>query len=300
MNHFWSWYVIIIVLIAIIGCAFLLQWTKTYKVKNIKEGEKLDHDFDGIVELNNPLPRWWFGLFWVTIIFAIIYLALYPGMGNFKGIHQWSSGKAWQTEKQVFNEKYGPIFAAYANTPIEELAKDEKAMEVGKRLFSNHCSMCHGADARGMFGFPNLVEGTWIYGGRPEDIKTTILYGRNGAMPAMGKVIQSDESIEQLVHYILSLNGRKADEQKAKHGEVLFKRSCALCHGEDAKGKKEMSAPNLTSNVWTYSGTPLGIEMTIRNGRQGQMPAHIDTLGEEKVHLLAAYIYRISNKTESR
>lgn len=300
MNTFWSGYVILLVVIVVIGSAWLLQWTKTYKVKNIKEGEKLDHDFDGIVELNNPLPRWWLWLFWICIFFAVGYLLLYPGFGNMQGYHQWSSERAWQAEKEKFNMQYGPIFQAYLDTAIPELAKDEKAMEIGKRLFSNHCAICHGADARGMFGFPNLMEGTWIYGGTPDDIKATIMYGRQGVMPAMGKVIQKEESINELVAYVLSLNNRQVDTVKAKRGEVLFQRHCALCHGPDAKGKKEMSAPNLTDNTWTYSGTPIGIEMTIRNGRQGQMPAHEHILGEAKVHLLTAYIWGHSKKTESR
>lgn len=300
MNNFWSWYVILLVVITIVGSAWLLQWTRKYKVKNIKDGEKLDHDFDGIVELNNPLPRWWFWLFWITIVFTAVYLTTYPGLGNISGAYQWTSDKAWQEEKAKFNQQYGPIFERYLNTPIPELVKNDQAMDIGRRLFSNHCATCHGSDARGMFGFPNLIEGTWIYGGSPEDIKTTILNGRAGVMPAMGAVIKSEESIDTLVAYVLSLNNRKVDPEKAKKGEVLFQRQCALCHGEDAKGKKEMSAPNLTDNTWTYSGTPLGIEMTIRNGRQGQMPAHKDILGEAKAHILAAYIYGISNKTESR
>lgn len=300
MSNQLSWYVIALVLITIIGSGWLLQWTKKYKVKDIKDGEKLDHDFDGIVELNNPLPRWWLWLFWITIIFAVVYLAIYPGFGKYQGYKSWSSAQSWQSEKDAFQQKYGPIFKAYLATPIPQLAKDEAAMEVGRRLFSNHCATCHGADARGMFGFPNLVEGTWIYGGAPEDIKHTIMYGRMGMMPAMGKVIQSEDSIDALVAYVLSLNNRKHDEAKAAQGAVLFQRQCALCHGQDAKGNKDMSAPNLTDNTWTYSGTPLGIEMTIRNGRQGQMPAHKNIIGEEKSHILAAYIYSISQKQNSR
>lgn len=300
MSIFWSAYIIIIVTVSLLGCAILLIWTRKYKPKNIAEGEKIDHDIDGIIELNNPLPRWWLWLFWVTLAFAIGYFALYPGLGNFKGAKDWSSKKEWQQNKLAYHNQFGPLFRQYASVPIPELAKNEEAMETAKRLFSNHCAICHGSDAMGMYGFPNLVRGTWIYGGTPDDIKQTILDGRKGIMPAMNKVIPDEASINELVQYLLMLNGREHDESKVDFGKVTFERQCSICHGLDAKGKKEMSAPNLTDNTWTYSGTQMGIAHSIRNGRQGEMPAHRAILGEDKVHLLAAYIYGISEKTEAR
>lgn len=300
MSNFWSWYVIVLVVGMLIGCAVLLVLTGRHSPKGLKDGDEIDHDFDGIVELNNPLPRWWVWLFWITIVFSVGYLVLYPGLGKYPGYLGWSSGKQVQADKDEAKALYGPIFTAFAKQPVEQLAKDPRAMEIAQRLFANHCATCHGSDARGMRGFPNLVEGTWIYGGTPEEIKQTIMHGRKAMMPSQMSALQSETSLEQVIQFLLHKNNRKADESKAQEGEKIFKRICAMCHGADAKGSKLMGAPNLTDNTWTHGGTALGIEMSIRNGRQGEMPAHKDILGEEKAHLMTAYIYNISNKKESR
>ncbi len=284
----------------LIGCAVLLILTGRHNPQGLKDDDKIDHGFDGIVELNKPLPRWWVWLFWLTIVFAIGYLALYPGMGTYEGYYGWSSEKQLQEQVDQAQAQYGPIFTAYAKQPVEQLAKDPAAMEIAQRLFANHCATCHGSDARGMKGFPNLIEGTWIYGGSPEDIKQTIMNGRKAMMPSQMSALQSERSLEQVIQFLLHKNGRKADVAKAQEGEKLFKRICAACHGPDAKGNKLLGAPNLTDNTWTHGGTALGIEMSIRNGRQGEMPPHKDILGAEKAHLMTAYIYGISNKKESR
>jgi len=300
MSNFWSWYIILLVVVMIVGCALLLITTGRYNPNGLKDDDEIDHGFDGIIELNKPLPQWWIWLFWLTIVFSIGYLILYPGLGNYQGVYNWSSSKQWQEEVDAAKEQYGPIFTAFANQPVEQLAKNPHAMEIAQRLFANHCATCHGSDARGMKGFPNLVEGTWTYGGTPEEIKQTIMHGRKAMMPSQMSALQNEKSLEQVMQFLLHTNNRKADADKAKDGEKIFKKVCAMCHGADAKGSKLVGAPNLTDNTWTHGGTNLGIEMSIRNGRQGEMPAHKNILGDEKVHLMTAYIYSISNKKESR
>lgn len=295
MTNFWSWFVILIVAINIIGCVWLLF--KMRKNPKSNSQNTTGHSFDGIEELNNPLPAWWMWLFVATIIFSVIYLVLYPGLGNFKGVLNWTSSKQLETEVTNANNVYAPIFANYYKQPITELAKDNQAMESAKRLFVANCAMCHGSDARGAVGFPNLVDGNWMYGNSPEEIEQSILHGRNGVMPPIGAAFD-DKTKLQLVAYVRNLNGLSADKEKLAAGEETFQASCAMCHGADAKGNKMLGAPNLTNNRWLYGSSETAIIKTITEGRMNKMPAHESILGKEKVHLLAAYIYWLSHQTE--
>jgi cytochrome c oxidase cbb3-type subunit 3 len=245
-------------------------------------------------EFNNPLPRWWLWLFYITIFFAIGYLIIFPGMGSFQGAAKWSQAEQYNAEIQEADSKYGPIFSGYAKRPIPELAKDAKAMATGQRLFLTYCSTCHGSTATGASGFPDLTDKDWLYGGDPETIKTTILDGRNGVMPPMGAGLP-DEQLDQLVAYVLSLSGREADPAKVEAGKTQFQALCVACHGPEGKGNSAAGFPNLTDKVWLYGGSPGTIKETIKLGRNGVMPAHREFLGEEKVHLLAAYVYSLSN-----
>ncbi|MEI8599715.1 cytochrome-c oxidase, cbb3-type subunit III [Shewanella sp. PP-Sp27a-2] len=322
MSSFWSVWISVLSLVVIAGC-FLLLRVCSKNTTGVKEGESMGHSFDGIEELNNPLPKWWSYMFYITIVFGLIYLALFTSLGNYKGLLGWTSsnqsigteqgikadsaaaielaakeGRYVQYDQEVkhANEKYGPIFAAYLATPLEELVKNQEALKVGGRLFLQNCAQCHGSDARGSKGFPNLTDGDWLYGGDLATIKTTIMGGRHGMMPPKGGLPIDDSEIAGLAEYVVKLSGREHDETLAAQGQGSFMKGCFACHGMDAKGNKFMGAPNLTDDVWLYGGSRGVIEETIKHGRAGVMPAWKDVLGEEKVHVIAAYVYSLSNK----
>ncbi|MBA6365783.1 cytochrome-c oxidase, cbb3-type subunit III [Colwellia sp. BRX8-8] len=281
----------------------------------------MGHTFDGIEELNNPLPQWWSTFFLLTIIWAFGYLALY-GLGNWTGFIGWKSSNQgilnlaeskaqiiaakengylvqYDREIEAADLKYGPIFDAYAARTIEDLATDEEALKVGQRLYLQNCSQCHGSNASGTTGFPNLTDKDWLYGGDPQSIKHTLLYGRNAnGMIAWGSAL-GDQGVKDVAAYVLSLSGREVDVASAAAGKEKFA-LCASCHGADGKGSLAMGiplgAPNLTDNIWLYGGSPRAVESSIKNGRAGVMPAWKDILGEQKIHLVSAYVYSLSQK----
>lgn len=299
MNSFWNIFVSIIVLGNIIGFSLLLFYMRKMPKDDVASGEKRDHVFDGIEEYNNPLPRWWMWLFFICNFFALVYLVLYPGLGSNQGVLGWSQVNQWHEQEKEADATYAPIFAQYAQVPIPELVKDKNAMQIAKRIFINQCSVCHGLNAQGAKGFPNLTTNVWLFGGEPEDLKNTIANGRIGNMPPMGAAIGGEPAITEVAHYVLSLSGRPYDADKASRGEPKFKTICAACHGVDGTGNKILGAPNLTKGQWIFGGRIDDIRETIRNGRQAQMPAHRHILGEDKVHLVAAYVYLISHQDKT-
>ncbi|WP_278421550.1 cytochrome-c oxidase, cbb3-type subunit III [Stutzerimonas kunmingensis] len=304
MTSFWSWYVTLLSLGTIAALVWLLLATRKGQRPDSTE-ETVGHSYDGIEEYDNPLPRWWFMLFVGTVIFALGYLVLYPGLGNWKGILPgyeggWTQVKEWQREMDKADEQYGPLFAKYAAMPVEEVAKDAQALKMGGRLFASNCSVCHGSDAKGAYGFPNLTDNDWLWGGEPETIKTTILHGRQAAMPAWRDVI-GEEGIRNVAGYVRSLSGRDTPEgisADIEQGQKIFATNCVVCHGPEAKGVAAMGAPNLTDNVWLYGSSFAQIQQTLRYGRNGRMPAQEAILGNDKVHLLAAYVYSLSQQPE--
>jgi cytochrome c oxidase cbb3-type subunit 3 len=294
MSNFWSWYVAIITLANILACYWLIKWASKKREGEAELGDVTGHKWDeNLEEYNNPLPRWWLWMFYITIIFGLVYLVLYPGLGNYPGQLGWTSRGQYEKEIEQARLKYDPIFAAFAKQDIATLAKDPKAIKIGQRLFLNYCATCHGSDASGARGFPNLTDKDWLYGGSPDNIKTSIMEGRNGIMPPWEAAL-GEQGIEEVTHYVLSLGGRQHDAAKAAAGKTRFETMCAACHGPDGKGNTTIGAPNLTDNIWLYGGSPGVIKMSIAKGRQGHMPAHRDFLGENKVHVLAAYIYSLS------
>ncbi|MFV1872883.1 MAG: cbb3-type cytochrome c oxidase N-terminal domain-containing protein [Oleiphilus sp.] len=203
MTSFWSYWVSIITLGSIFGCVWLLYVTRKSQPSDTVTEDKTGHTYDGIEEYDNPMPKWWLVFFMLTIVFGLIYLVIYPGLGNFKGLSGWTSVGQWEEEVKEANELYTPIFEAYAKTPIIELAKDVEAMKVGQRLFANNCAVCHGSTGRGSLGFPNLTDDDWLYGGDPETIKTTLINGRNGQMPVKGlNPSMSSSDVDNLTHYL--------------------------------------------------------------------------------------------------
>lgn len=292
MSIAWSCYVAFIVLLNIFGCVWLLAWTRKMPSKDDGDGTT-GHNFDGITEYNNPLPRWWLWLFYLTIAFGLTYLALYPGLGGYSGVLNWSSHSEHDADQSAYEQKFGQLYANYYQQPIEVLAKDSQAMQTGNRLFEVNCAVCHGGDAHGGIGFPNLTDNDWLHGGAPADIEASILNGRDGVMPAWGDTLGA-QGVKEVANYVLSLSGRKVDPVLAAAGQPRFA-MCAACHGADGKGNTMIGAPNLTDTIWLYGGEEATVIKTITGGRRGHMPAWGEVLGKERVHLLAAYIYSLSH-----
>ena len=304
MTSFWSWYITLLSLGTIAALVWLLLATRKGQRHDSTE-ETVGHSYDGIEEYDNPLPRWWFLLFVATVIFALGYLALYPGLGNWKGMLPgyeggWTQVKEWQREMDKADEQYGPLYAKFAAMPVEQVAQDPQSLKMGGRLFASNCSVCHGSDAKGAYGFPNLTDNDWLWGGAPETIKTTIMGGRQAAMPAWRDVIGED-GISNVAGYVRSLSGRDTPEGinvDIEQGQKIFAANCVACHGPAGKGTQAMGAPNLTDNVWLYGSSFGQIQQTLRYGRNGRMPAQEHILGNDKVHLLAAYVYSLSQESE--
>lgn len=293
MSTFWSWYVAVLTIANIVGCYWLIKWATKTRAGEANEGDVTGHTWDeDLQEYNNPLPRWWLWLFYITMVFGLLYLALYPGSGIYKGSFGWSQVSQYEAEMEKAEQTYGPLFANFAKQDIPTLAKDAKARQIGQRLFINYCSTCHGSDAGGAPGFPNLADNDWLYGSGPQDIKNSILTGRSGVMPAMGAAL-GEEGVKEVTAYVLSLGGRDTDSTLAAAGKTKFEAMCAACHQADGTGNNLIGAPNLTDNIWLYGGSAGVIAKSIREGRNGKMPAHRDFLGEDKGHLLAAYIYSL-------
>lgn len=298
MSAFWSAWVTVITLAVIFGCAWLLFATrKSEKFKETTD-QTVGHVYDGIEEFDNPLPQWWFYLFVATVIFGLGYLMLYPGLGNFKGMLGWTSTNQWEAEMQHAEEVYRPVFAKYAALSVEDLQKpeNEAGLKMGQRMFANNCSVCHGSAGTGAIGFPNLTDNDWLYGGDPATIKQTLINGRNGGMPAWGDVLGED-GVRDVASYVMTLSGQEAIAgTDIANGEKQFQALCTACHGADAKGMHALGAPNLTDDIWLYGGSFNQVAHTIRVGRFGVMPAQKDLLSEDKIHLITAYVYSLSNK----
>ncbi len=297
MSDFWSWFIIIIVVINLGGCAWLLWSNRKMSAEEAKK-ETTGHVFDGIEERNQPLPRWWLWLFWLTLAFTLIYLALYPGLGAYDGILGWSSEKQLEKRVEMMEKRAQPIFAEFAKEPVKELTQYPEAMEVGGRLFANNCATCHGSDGRGARGYPNLTDNAWLYGGSPQAIKTTLNNGRQGNMPAMGSALGGKEGVRDMAVYVQSLSNPQIAEDPAKAKAIERAKpkfaTCAACHGQDGTGNQAMGAPDLTDDSWLYGSDLKTIQDTLMNGRSGKMPSFGNRLSEEQIHVLAAYVYNLS------
>ncbi|HWA12963.1 MAG TPA: cytochrome-c oxidase, cbb3-type subunit III [Burkholderiales bacterium] len=293
-HDLWSWYVGIVTVVSIAACGLLLWSMSTRRVPGQKV-ETMGHVWDeDLAEYNNPLPNWWRWMFYLTIVFGIAYLALYPGLGRFAGAFGWTSLGQYDGEQQKAAQDYGPLFAKYAAMEVPAVAADPQAREIGQRLFLNYCSQCHASDARGGRGFPNLADGDWLYGGDPATIEATITAGRNGIMPPFGPVL-GEEGVKDAANYVRSLSGEAHDAAAAAKGKAVFAASCAVCHGADGRGNPMLGAPNLTDKTWLYGGSEATIAETIRGGRNNQMPAWGEFLGKEKTRVVAAYVWGLSN-----
>lgn len=291
-SGFWDFFIGVITVASIVGCAVFL---KAQSLRKTVEADTSGHVWDeDLTEYNNPLPRWWAWLFYLTIAFSLGYLVFYPGLGSYTGTLGWSQVGQLEAETRAADTRFGPLYEKFAAQDIAALAKTPDALAIGQKLFLNYCAQCHASDGGGSRGFPNLSDRDWLWGGTPEAIKASITDGRTSMMPPMGAAVGGDEGVKDTAHYVLSLSGLAHESARAARGKALFQQACSACHGADGKGNPQLGAPNLTDGVWLHGSTEAAIVEQIVKGRSSQMPAHKDLLSPAKIHLLAAYVYSLS------
>ena len=296
-TSFWSLYVAGATLASVLACGLLLWITARKKVAASKDnttGHVWDED---LTEMNNPLPMWWVGLFIITIIFGLGYLAAYPGLGSYQGELKWTTKGEYDAEVAKANKELEPLYAQFTAKKPEELAADANAMAIGERLFMNNCAQCHGSDARGSKGFPNLADADWLHGGSTDKIKETITKGRTGVMPPLAAAVGGAEDLRNVAHYVLSLSNSPHDSVRAQLGKTKFA-ACAACHGADGKGNPAMGAPNLTDDIWLHGWGEQAIVNMVVGGKTNQMPAQEEKLTAAQIHVLSGYVWSLSNKPQ--
>jgi cytochrome c oxidase cbb3-type subunit 3 len=294
-SGFWDVYITAITVVSIIACGVLLLAQSKRRVSGGRT-ETTGHTWDeDLGEFNNPLPRWWMWLFWITIVFGFVYLALYPGLGSYAGMWKWTQVGQLREETARHEKQFGPLYERYAKMEVAALAREPGALAIGQKLFLNNCAQCHASDAAGSRGFPNLTDRDWLWGGTPEAVKATITDGRTGVMPAFGEAL-GEQGVKDVAHYAMSLSGLASDSIRAARGKPLFAQTCAACHGAEGKGNPLLGAPNLTDKTWLHGAAEPVIIETITRGRMSQMPAHKELLNEARIHLLTAYVLSLSQK----
>jgi cytochrome c oxidase cbb3-type subunit 3 len=302
VSDFWGVLIALISIVSVVSCGLLLKVQSVVK-RGSAPVETTGHVWDGdLQELNNPLPRWWSWLFYLTVIFALAYLLLYPGLGKFGGYLGWSQVAQYEDERSAAEKQFGPLYDKFLKQDIKAVAADPQARAMGLRIFLNNCAQCHGSDAGGAKGFPNLHDNDWLYGGEPAQIETSITEGRDGIMPPFGPAL-GDEGVKNVVSYVRSLSGLPVEAQRVAAGKEIFATNCAACHGADAKGNQMIGAPNLSDAIWLYGSSEKTVIETVTKGRGGnsmvagqtRMPAHKELLSEAKIHLVAAYVWGLSH-----
>ena len=294
IHRFWSDYVAAVSLLGILGCVILLWLTARKRVAASADnttGHVWDED---LREANNPLPMWWVGLFVLTIVFGLGYLALFPGLGSFRGKSDWTSRGAYEAEVARATQELAPVYAKYASMPVEEISRDPQAHAIGERLFMGNCAQCHGSDARGSKGFPNLTDKDWLYGGTPDKIIETITKGRVGVMPPMAAAVGTPDDVKNVANYVLSLSGEPHDSVRAGLGKAKFT-ACAACHGIGGVGNQALGAPNLSDRIWLHGYGEAAIIQMINSGKHNEMPAQEGRLTEAQIRMVASYVWGLSN-----
>lgn len=295
MTTFWAWFVAAGTIAFILWAVWLIIWSAKQGPQGIRDEDLVGHTWDGdLEEWNNPAPKWWLYLYFITILFGVGYLVAFPGIGVFKGVLGWTQEGQYEAEMQAAAERYEPIYERYAGMDFEALAADPGARELGASLFASYCTTCHGSDARGAPGFPNLTDDSWQWGGSGDAITTTIRQGRHGIMTPWADVL-GEQGVDNMVKYVRSLSGLEEADDAALSAKPTFTTICAACHMADGTGNPLLGALNLTDDVWRYGSAPETIRQTIAEGRSGEMPAHGELLGDNRTKILAAYIYSLSH-----
>lgn len=291
----WSWFVALVALANIFACLWLIAWTSIKRDNEPGEKETTGHVWDeDLAELNQPLPFWWLGLFILTIVFGLLYLMIYPGLGNYSGLFNWSQARQHEIQVNRAEHQFERKFAEFAEMDMAALADEPEAVDIGRKVYQTWCTGCHGSDARGAKGYPNLADNDWLYGGEPEQILTSITNGRAGVMPPWQAVL-GDKGVAAVTAYLQNPTSRT--DGKVVQGMMLFEKNCTACHGSDGTGNQLLGAPNLMDDIWLYGGDEAALFESIANGRQNaRMPAHKDLIGAEKRRLLSAYIYSLSKE----
>jgi cytochrome c oxidase cbb3-type subunit III len=295
MPAIWAWFVAAGTIAFVIWCVWLITWSAKQGPQDKQDEDLVGHRWDGdLEEWNNPAPRWWLYLYFITIIWAVGYMIAYPGIGTYKGLLGWTQHGQYDAEIEAAAAKYEPIYDRYADMDFAALAADADARRLGKSLFASYCTTCHGSDARGAPGFPNLTDDDWLWGNSEVALTTTIRQGRNGIMPNLSPALGGDAGIDNMVRYVRSLSGAVEADAAALSAQPMFIALCSACHMPDGTGNQALGAPNLTDDVWLYGSSAEVIRATIANGRNGVMPAHGQMLGDKRSKILAAYVYSLS------
>lgn len=291
-NSGWSIFVGAATVISLLACLWLLfvASKRTPMAADNTTGHVYDED---LVEMNNPLPRWWMWLFILTVVFAFAYVAVFPGLGGLPGQLGWTSVNQLEAEQKAAGTEMAKIYAAFSGLTPAELSRNPNAMATGERLFINNCATCHGSDARGSKGFPNLTDTDWLHGGTPEKIEETILLGRIGVMPPMAAAVGTPQDVRNVANYVLSLSGSAHNPILAAAGRSKFA-ACAACHGADGKGNIALGAPNLTDKVWLHGWGDEAIIAMVNHGKTNAMPPQAGRLTPEQIHVLATYVWSLS------
>jgi len=295
MPAFWSWFVAAGTIAFVIWCVYLISWAGKQGPQNKEDEDLVGHVWDGdLEEWNNPAPKWWLYLYFITIAWAVGYMIVYPGIGAFDGVFGWSQEGQYEDEMQAAEARYEPIYERFAAMNFEDLVKDPDALALGGSLFASYCTTCHGSDARGATGYPNLTNNDWQWGSTEKDIITSITNGRIAVMTPWAQLLGSDEAVDNMVNYVQSLSGTVEAGDGAESARTQFTTFCAACHLPTGTGNPVLGAPNLTDDTWLYGSSAEAIRTAIEQGRQGQMPAHGEFLGENRTRILAAYVYSLS------
>ena len=295
LSNGWSLYVAGIVIGGLLFCLMMLVIAskRTVMANDNTTGHVWDED---LKEMNNPLPRWWMGLFVLTVIFAAVYLAFYPGLGSNAGTLKWSAVGQLEAEQAKARQAMESVYAEFASKSPEQLGKDAKAMAIGERLFMNNCAQCHGADARGSKSFPNLADTDWLGGTGADYVHKTITEGRTGVMPPMAAAVGSADDVKNVANYVLSLSNSPHNSVAAQLGKAKFG-ACAACHGANGAGNPAIGAPNLTDKVWLHGWGEAAIVKMVNEGKTNVMPPQGARFTPEQMKVLTAYVLNLSQRT---
>lgn len=297
MPAFWHWFIAIGTIAFVIWCVWLVMWSAKQGPKNVADEELVGHKWDGdLEEWNNPAPRWWLYLYFGTVIWAVGYMIAYPGLGAFEGLFGWSQHGQYEQQMAAAAERYEPIYERFAAMPWDERVDHPEALELGASLYASYCTTCHGSDARGAVGYPNLTDDEWLWGSSEPQIVTSIANGRRAVMPQLGAALGGETGIDNMVRYVRSLSGLVEADAGTEAARPQFVALCSACHMADGTGNPVLGAPNLTNETWLYGSSAEAVRHSIVNGRNGVMPAHGELLGDQRTKILAAYVYSLSQR----